>query len=120
MCLTRLRRLPDENSEQVGEVAVLLDQIVRPASDRVTEADEVLQQQGDWIAFGVRQDARHDFAGQTVVSNRIKHRPGGILVVSVDLRRPLRLLRHFLEAVGEIDRDHDAARSFSRTTSLKS
>ena len=80
--LARLGCLPDQDDEQIGEMAIVLNLVIRPAADGVAEADEILQQQGSRIAFGVRRQARHHFAGEAVIGGRRHHRPGCRVVIA--------------------------------------
>ena len=73
--LARLGRFTRQQHEQVGEMLVVLDLIVRTATDRVAEIDEILQQQRHRVGLGLRRECVHDFAGEAVIGGGAEHRP---------------------------------------------
>ena len=57
--LARLGGLADEDRVEIGAVAIALDPVMGPATDRITRRDEVLRQDRYNVGLGVWADRPH-------------------------------------------------------------
>src|SRR4029079_11992019 len=80
--LARFGGFPDQDGIQIRIMAISLGLVVGPPSHGVAEADDVLQQQRDCIALGVRQNGPDHLSSETVISGWGQKRPR-IMIVTI-------------------------------------